>query len=68
MKITDVTELVNFDYNDGECLPLTRCICGQEFASWDFILSVYPDTPRDCSSCGRKFYFDVRIFQVEDTA
>ncbi len=63
----DVTHLVSFSDNDGEDLPLTRCVCGKEFESWDFILSIYPDTAKECPACGRKLYFDysITVYEIE---
>ncbi len=63
----DVTHLVSFSDNDGESLPLTRCVCGKEFAAWDFILSIYPDMARECPACGRKLYFDysITVYEIE---
>lgn len=66
IKSIDVTDLVDFSNPDDECLSLIRCVCGQEFPAWTFVISIYSDTPRECDSCGRKFYFSssVRIFEV----
>ena len=63
----DITDLVDFGLNDDECLPLTRCVCGQVFKRWEFIISIYPDMADECPNCGRKLYFKVAImiFEVE---
>jgi hypothetical protein len=63
----DVTDLVKFGDNDGEFLPLEKCICGKVFDSWDFILKIYPDMAKKCI-CGRKYYFQnkITIFEVTD--
>lgn len=68
IKVRDVTDLVNFNNPDDECLPITKCVCGQEFPSWAFIISIYPDTPYRCSNCERKLYFSssVKVFEVLD--
>jgi DNA-directed RNA polymerase subunit RPC12/RpoP len=57
----DITSQVKFGENDGECLPMTKCICGKEFDWWDFILSIYRDMASSCPSCKRKMYFRNRI-------
>lgn len=67
---TDVTDLVDFDPGmiDSEALPIIQCACGQEFGSWDFVLSIYKDTPNECPNCHRKFYFrpSIRVYEVRD--
>ena len=64
----DVTEFVEFENNDDEVLPITKCLCGTIFHPWKFIISIYPDWAKACPNCGRKFYFEnaIRVFQVED--
>jgi len=63
----DVTDQVEFNNPDDELLPLTKCVCGKTFESWDFNIGVYDDMPTECSNCGRKFVFEnnVKVFQVE---
>lgn len=65
---TDVTTLVDFNNPDDECLPITKCVCGEKFPTWKFVISIYSDIPKSCPKCGRKFYFRnaVRVFQVEE--
>ena len=62
----DVTSQVEVGENDGECLPLTKCVCGAKFPSWDEVLSVYPDRPWTCPKCQTKLIFsvDVKIYRV----
>ncbi len=64
----DVTTLVDFDNSDDEYLPVTKCVCGEKFSAWHFIISIYSDDPKPCPKCGRKFYFRnaIRVFQVEE--
>ena len=64
----DVTDKMRFDNPDDELLPITRCVCGEEFISWDFIISIYDDEPYSCDKCGRKFFFrqSIRIYSVEE--
>jgi hypothetical protein len=61
----DITTKVQFGDNDGEVLPLSRCVCGKRFDPWTFILSVYREDPKECT-CGRKLYFKnvISIFEV----
>jgi len=58
----DITSQVSFADNDGELLPLTKCICGKEYEVWDFVLNtdIY-DSPIKCDACGRRMYFEVSI-------
>jgi len=67
MKITDVTDQVEYGLNDDELLPLKKCICGKTFASWNHLLGVYKDSPTECPRCKRKYYFsvEIKVFQVE---
>lgn len=65
MTDNDITKLVRFGENDGECLPLEKCACGQEFESWDFILGIYRDNPKTCPKCGRQLYFSVSVRVLE---
>lgn len=66
----DVTELIDFSSSniDGELLPVRRCVCGQEFSYWEFVISIYRDNPYSCPECNRKFYFisNIRVFEVMD--
>ena len=64
----DVTTQVDFQNNDDECLPLTKCVCGKTFEPWEHILSIYEDSPKECPNCGRKLFFriGIRVFQVEE--
>jgi DNA-directed RNA polymerase subunit RPC12/RpoP len=66
MQTKDVTDLVSFGNNDDECLPVNKCVCGHEFRSWDFIISIYEDDPYMCRFCGAKLFFEngIRIYQV----
>lgn len=66
MKPKDVTSHVSFTNNDDECLSITECSCGREFDAWDFVISIYADTPDKCPKCGKKFYFsnEIRIWQI----
>lgn len=68
MPDKDVTDLVDFGNSDDECLPLTKCVCGQEFSYWNFTLSIYRDMViKPCPNCGRKLYWrsmGIRVFEV----
>lgn len=66
MNDLDVTKFIKFDINDGEYLPIIRCICGKEFCLWDFSISIYKIEPDECKYCKRKFYFrnEIKIYQI----
>jgi len=69
MPDKDVTQLVEFNDNDSESLPITKCVCGATFASWKFNISIYREEPLiySCPACGRKLYFSIaiRVYEVE---
>lgn len=67
MKIKDITDEVEFGLNDGESLPLTKCVCGKKFDFWNFLLSEGSGYPSECSECGRKMYFeaDIKVYEIE---
>lgn len=66
----DVTELIDFASSniDSELLPIRRCVCGEEFGYWEFVISIYRDSSYSCPACDRKFYFisNIHIFEVID--
>jgi len=65
MKDMDVTEWMELGAIDDEALVILKCVCGARFNSWDFFISMYPDTPYTCDKCHRKFYFKVQITVYE---
>ena len=66
MNDIDVTKDIRFGDNDGEYLPITKCVCGEKFNSWDFSISIYNDMLTECPKCNRKFYFrnSITIYEV----
>ncbi len=66
MNYKNVTGEVDFQNNDDEALPITRCICGTEFDPWEFIISIYDDNPSECPVCGAKLFFRINtnVYQV----
>lgn len=60
----DITAQVGFGDNDGDCLPLTRCICGKRYQHWDFILHADREESKKCD-CGRELYFRFTIQVLE---
>lgn len=68
MQDKDITNLVDFQNNDDEHLPLTKCACGHEFPAWEFMISIYRDDASKCPFCNRKMYFrlSIRVFEVID--
>lgn len=68
MKIKEVTSLVEWDFPDGEDLPLLRCICGATWKPWQGpILSIYEEAPTECLNCGRSFFWKMRVEVFEIT-
>jgi hypothetical protein len=69
-KRIDITKDIDYDsYGpDGECLPLTKCKCGQIFEAWTFNISMGEDSTTECPSCGRKLFFlnSLRVYEVQD--
>jgi DNA-directed RNA polymerase subunit RPC12/RpoP len=59
--MSDVTDQVTWEDNDGECLPLTKCVCGTRFDAWSEIVSIYKNHPWTCPKCGVKLIFSVGI-------
>ena len=66
--IEDVTDKVTFDNNDSECLPLTMCVCGKEWESWNFVLGADKDRPTECSVCKRQLFFGItiKVYEVRE--
>jgi DNA-directed RNA polymerase subunit RPC12/RpoP len=64
----DVTEKVEFGGVDDEHLPLYKCACGTRFVPWTAVVSIYPESPWQCDSCGRRLFFRnrLRVFQVDE--
>lgn len=62
----NITSKVKCNLNDGEFLPLTRCVCGEEFENWDFLLNMESDSAKECPKCNRKMFFtvDIKVFEV----
>ena len=67
MKV-DVTKKVRFGNSKDNTLPIVRCVCGNTFLLWDFVIDIYDDTPSICPRCGAKLYFvnDIKVYQVVD--
>lgn len=63
----DVSHLVAFANPGDESLPILKCVCGQNFDLWEFSISIYEETARDCPNCGRLLYFrnSVHVFARE---
>ena len=65
MNDIDITKDTHWDSPDDECLPLTRCKCGEKFEPWDFILGVERDYAQECPNCKRKLYWGGRVWVFE---
>ena len=57
----DVTSLMRFGNPDDECLPVHKCVCGEEFEHWGFIIGIDEEYPYGCPFCGREFMFRQKI-------
>lgn len=57
----DVTSQVEFQNNDDESLPITRCVCGEKFSAWYRTLSIYEEGPWECPKCGVRLMFSCGI-------
>lgn len=68
LKKIDITKDVDFQFNDDEALPLTKCVCGMKFYPWKFVISIYEDNPTPCPNCGRKLFWQpsIRVFEVQE--
>jgi predicted RNA-binding Zn-ribbon protein involved in translation (DUF1610 family) len=66
MMPTDVTDKIDSGEIDGECLPITKCVCGEKFDAWSQVLSIYPGDPWVCPNCGVKLIFrcDITVYQL----
>ena len=68
MADKDVTNKVKHSNEDDEMMAVYKCVCGEEWDAWDFIISIYRDTAAACDNCNRRFYFrsSVTIYEVID--
>lgn len=69
MTSTEVTQQVEFSNPDDELLSIRKCICGESFAPWEFIISTCDDDINGaCPKCGRKYFFkfSAKVYQVEN--
>ena len=66
----DVTDQVSFGNSDDELLPITKCICGENFNYWNFTIGIYKDEPKECPMCGRRYFFttSTRVYEVPQIA
>ena len=64
----DVTDQVEFGWNDDEFLPITRCICGKQYKLWELSLSIYKHITKTMPCCGAKLYFSLstKVHKVTD--
>ena len=53
----DVTTQVAWDWADGECLPLLKCVCGAEYGPWDVIINTEEKDASPMPCCGAKLYW-----------
>ena len=58
----DVTDQVEFGWNDEECMPITKCVCGALFKLWNHVINIYEEDPVKCPKCGVGLYFRPAIW------
>jgi len=61
----DVSDKISSATVDDEACTIGNCpVCGVTFPFWEFIISIYKDTPKACPNCGSEFYFqnEVRVY------
>ena len=68
MTDKDVTNQVKQGPMDDEILCITKCVCGKQFALWDFVIRAGNDDPVECPECDRRLYFTmaVRVYEVQE--
>jgi hypothetical protein len=64
----DVTDQVIMGSIEDESLVITKCVCGQEFSPWDFIIHTDRGFLGNCPSCNRSLYFKltVRVYEMKE--
>lgn len=67
-KLGDVTEEVEFGWNDDEYLPIIKCVCGEKFDLYDEMVSVYYSDPWTCPNCGTQLIWEqkITVYEVMD--
>lgn len=70
MPDKNVTSQVTIGGYDEEMVAITRCVCGNKWHAWDFIISIYRDNIKPCPNCGRKLYcsIGVTVYEVVENA
>jgi len=63
----EVTAQTETDDNDGELVPLTRCVCGQGDQLWEAILAPDRDAqPMPCGGARLYASVSVRVYQIPE--
>ena len=62
----DVTDKVETGINDGDALPILKCVCGARVENWQQVLDCDEKNPWSCPNCETKLIFHVaiRVFKV----
>lgn len=61
MKL-EITDKVRMGLNDGDRLPLERCVCGDVTEPWEgMVLDTDPEYKSECPECGREMWFSIEI-------
>lgn len=68
IAIKNVTEKVTVCEVDDESVSLSKCVCGEEFETWKFVVSIYADETTECPKCSRRFVaaIKVEIYEIEE--
>jgi hypothetical protein len=67
-NIVEVTNSVDFGFNDEELLPVTKCVCGKKFIPWEFSIGLWEEGAAECPECGRMMFFsvEIRVYEVNN--
>lgn len=65
MILKNVTRKVEFTKPINDRLPMTKCMCGAQFANGQFVIST--SDPTTCPRCGQRFIWNgnIRVYEVK---
>jgi len=63
----DITQKVRFGQQDGDHLPITRCVCHAEFHPGQFVINIHQHNAMSCPNCGRRLCWNgnVRVYELK---
>lgn len=67
MDTEDVTKKMRHDWIDDDMMMIEKCICGFEvknYGDYGFIIISDKNDLRQCPECGRRFYWEITIYEV----